>query len=611
MEEKEASIVESSPGSSILVSDSSVMQKEASIIDSSPGSSILVSDSSAMQSDFSGFVNDESNRDVVDPFNGIFYHVMPAEDSTNILFYNKPLYNGILDVLSKEFKFPSPDKRKFIIKTHLSNNRCNISIDRDVMSISAAGPGHMLWKETTFKKLSENMFRCFVRDTNAVLNTSSNSTQDSQCNDSGQQAEVAITPAEPLQQTEPATTPLEDSPIFRQISSLMDMIHTLQGQISTLTSKVNDLVTQAADQTFFKTVDETRISASTDNDSTQSQSTDTLHEQPDTSIIRTHNTPESTPVPIDHQTSSYSEVVRTSTPRVQKQQAIRRPQPAPRRRQQAAQTRHSPRPMPGTSTEETDVSKQILLIGDSLISAVNPKGLKQNVFKNGISGATIDSILSKVKVFDLTQFSHVVIYVGGNDASNHSDIEYFEEVYERVISHIKQINNTCKIILCNSCPRGDTCTAEVNEVIQRLSNYHLTGLIDLNKAFHDSHGKIIDRYYVSDSIHLSASGIKRLLGAINKEVDIVRSFDNCVFPNRQKHTLINKLSPANGRRLPNYPSRNHSRKDRQGHYANGGNLPCYKCGETNHDTGRCRHNEQLKCFHCGFLGHKSVRCINQ
>lgn len=173
-------------------------EKEASVVESSPGSSVILSDSSAMQSDFSGFGNDESNTDITDPFNGIFYHVMPAKDSTNILFYNKPLYNGILDVLSKEFKFPSSEKRKFSLKTHISNNRCNISIDRDVMSVCASGPGHTLWKEVNFKKLSENMFRSFVRDTNAVLNTSSNSTQDTQCNDSLQQAEV-VTPTEPVQ----------------------------------------------------------------------------------------------------------------------------------------------------------------------------------------------------------------------------------------------------------------------------------------------------------------------------------------------------------------------------------------------------------------------------
>ena len=71
--------------------------------------------------------------------------------------------------------------------------------------------------------------------------------------------------------------------------------------------------------------------------------------------------------------------------------------------------------------------------------AVNPKGLSQKVFKNGISGAKIYEFCNKVKVFDLNQFSHVVIYVGGNDTSNSVDIEYFEEVYDQLIQYV---NNT-------------------------------------------------------------------------------------------------------------------------------------------------------------------------
>ena len=55
--------------------------------------------------------------------------------------------------------------------------------------------------------------------------------------------------------------------------------------------------------------------------------------------------------------------------------------------------------------------------------AVNPKGLSQKVFKNGISGAKLNEFCNKVKVFDLNQFSHVMIYVGRNDASNSVDIE--------------------------------------------------------------------------------------------------------------------------------------------------------------------------------------------
>ena len=31
--------------------------------------------------------------------------------------------------------------------------------------------------------------------------------------------------------------------------------------------------------------------------------------------------------------------------------------------------------------------------------------------------------------------------------------------------------------------------------------------------------------------------------------------------------------------------------------------PCYKCGETSHETSECRHKGQLQCRDCGFKGH--------
>ena len=143
-----------------------------------------------------------------------------------------------------------------------------------------------------------------------------------------------------------------------------------------------------------------------------------------------------------------------------------------------------------------------------------------------------------MKVFDLTKFSEVIVYVGGNDASDGTETESFEEIYEQMPCYIKKINRECQIILCNTCPRGDTSTPEVTEIIQRLSEHHNAGFIDLSSAFHDRHGDIIDRYYARDCIHLSPSGVKRLLGEMNKEITIVNDFEKCIyakrFPNRSQ-----------------------------------------------------------------------------
>ena len=118
-------------------------------------------------------------------------------------------------------------------------------------------------KKTISKKLSENMYRSFVRETNSMLNTRlknqslSTSQVSTQQNQPGsnytttEEAEVnppAVPLTQDLGEAPPQVEPIQpqDSPILRQISILMEMIHMLQGQITTLTSQVNELVCQAA-----------------------------------------------------------------------------------------------------------------------------------------------------------------------------------------------------------------------------------------------------------------------------------------------------------------------------------------------------------------------------
>ena len=133
------------------------------------------------------------------------------------------------------------------------------------------------------------------------------------------------------------------------------------------------------------------------------------------------------------------------------------------------------------------------------------------------------------------------------------DIEYFEHIYDQLMQYIKDSNEHFKIIICNSCPRGDTSTSEVNDIIQTLAEHHGVCLIDQDKAFYDRHGKLIEGYYDTDCKHLSSSGVKRLLGTKDKEVTIVNDFAKCVFSQHRR----NRAQPQHSRptRRRNWPDR--------------------------------------------------------
>ena len=147
----------------------------------------------------------------------------------------------------------------------------------------------------------------------------------------------------------------------------MKMTHTLQGQITTLTSQVNEHVCQAASKTVYNTVDETYISTTL---------ASTLNEEEPVSEM-TENTERDIrgelPVSLTSKPGKYlnSNVVqRLSTPKMSKQKDADRLRPVPRNNQQH-NPRSPPKLKPRSSLQDRNISKDILLMGDSLISSIN------------------------------------------------------------------------------------------------------------------------------------------------------------------------------------------------------------------------------------------------
>ena len=88
-----------------------------------------------------------------------------------------------------------------------------------------------------------------------------------------------------------------------------------------------------------------------------------------------------------------------------------------------------------------------------------------------------------MSVYDLKNFINVIIYVGGNDVSNGSNVEYVEEKYDQLLQYIKDNNGDISITLCTVCPRKDADVTDLNEIVTALSEEYSTQLVEMEKYF--------------------------------------------------------------------------------------------------------------------------------
>ena len=90
-------------------------------------------------------------------------------------------------------------------------------------------------------------------------------------------------------------------------------------------------------------------------------------------------------------------------------------------------------------------------------------------------------------------------------------------------------NPEYNISVCTISPRVDADVTVYNKTVADIAHHYNIQCIDAFHSFVDGNLLPIQRYYGFDKIHLSRSGVKRLLSVINFELPIVKDFDQCVF----------------------------------------------------------------------------------
>ena len=280
---------------------------------------------------------------------------------------------------------------------------------------------------------------------------------------------------------------------------------------------------------------------------------------------------------------------------------ITTPQPVPVHITNRNRTQNNNRNTAALNQSTTTSSKplQTLVVGDSVLKGINSKGLESGVRICSKNGAKIKDIWDEISVYDFKSFQNVIICVGGNDSSSGTETSMFEEKYDELVGYIKAANNNCAVYLCKVVPRGDVDVSGINASIERVVNHwrmHNIKLVEsTNELFFGADGLPCGRYFSTDGIHVSHSGTKRFIDAINRHVLIVRDFQSCVYrtgsEQQQQQGRNNKRRPSMGRNYGRYknttPNGGMSRNTQFTGHSSKQNRTCYACSMPGHIYSEC------------------------
>ena len=105
-----------------------------------------------------------------------------------------------------------------------------------------------------------------------------------------------------------------------------------------------------------------------------------------------------------------------------------------------------------TASFSSSSQKRTLLIGDSTLTGINYRGLKNDAKICARSGGSIKHMWDEISVYDMKSFAQIIICVGGNDCSSEMDTHVFEDSYDKHVSLIKSANKDCFIYLSKVVP---------------------------------------------------------------------------------------------------------------------------------------------------------------
>ena len=569
-----------------------------------------------------------SEDQVDDRFEGILYKTYITSCMTKLKFISVAFFKCFYDKMKADYHLDiiNPENNPVsTCLTHVRGLKCEMLIDRDSKSVKVSGVGHRMWRKEYFPRVSTSLFKRYVQEndsqfcgeeiTNSVSEEKKEEHNGSRYHQVQPESVALSTTDFPMFTSTPIVqrtdsrseqSSAQNSTYSECLLSIVNMIRRMetelkeikQNVVSSMERKIDELKASllvlfeqsAKKEKSFSAVLQEVSHGSRDvdegfcNDTASSHVLGTSQTHPKT-LFQKENLTET--VHVNPNDVTQADAMQPKTTPMQPEARHKTPvQQVPVRITTRDTTRQTQSSRPVTSQCQTD---KTLLIGDSLLNPVNTKGLIRGTHKHARSGATISDITNDISFYDVKAFSNIIISVGGNDASQKTEEELFEEKYDQLISLIKTSSPKTTVYICKIVPRGDVDVSSLNTCIERLGlHWQKHDVICISKTSDYFCGKNrvpTERYYSIDGIHLSRSGVKRLLDAINSTVKIVDKYEMCVFS-----------KPGNQRNTGNYHIRTNSgqeqRRGRQGS----------RYGERRHANKRC--------YACRMMGHISSECWN-
>ena len=172
------------------------------------------------------------------------------------------------------------------------------------------------------------------------------------------------------------------------------------------------------------------------------------------------------------------------------------------------------------TANKSDKTLKTLLIGDSILSGINKRGLNKNTHIKTLPGRKIKDIRLTLDSWDMTNYENVIIYIGGNDMAEGGDARIAYREIKQLLHELNRHN--CTVYLCTVAPRRDADVVPLNDIIKQICEETDAQFIELYTSFISENGNMAQHLYGSDGIHLHARGCSTLVANINKAVHIIK-----------------------------------------------------------------------------------------